>query len=148
MNIVFLALEGQACMQNWSKHACSLYSLLIKKHSVKWIGKYQYKEIERYHQTIHEIAISFNHAELLGKLLSDIINQACYDLAICDNDIPYKYIVTDTPVISLGDYEKWTEDYIEQELVKTLHNINLYIPVYVINMKEREDRRQSIILQI
>lgn len=148
MNIIFLALEGQACMQNWSRHACSLYNLLIKKHSVKWIGKYQNKEVEKYHKTIHEVDMSFNQADytlLLGKLLSDVINQACYDLVICDNDIPYKYIVTDTLVISLDDYEKWTEDHIEQELAKTFQNINLYIPVYAINMKEREDRRQSII---
>lgn len=148
MNIAFISSEGQSCMQTWSENACALYNKIKNKHIVTWIGREQYAEAQKFYQAINETDITSTHVkytQLLGKLLSDVINQSYYDLAVCCHEIPYEYIITNIPVISISDDDKWTETYINNALIEECKKINVYIPVYAINMKEREDRREHII---
>lgn len=148
MNIVFLSFDGQTCIQTWSEDVSSLYYLLEKEHSVTWIGEKQHAEVEKFHQAISGKNIPWiplEYAQLFGKLLSDIINQACYDLVICCKEVLQQYLVTNTPIISMNNTEEWTEGYIRNILSEIRKNTDVYIPVYAINMKERKDRRRNII---
>lgn len=115
MNFAFLSLNGQDCIQDWPQNSLSLYYTLKAEHSISWIGKKQYTEVAKFHQTIYGEEKDFtptDYPRLLGKLLSDIINQSCYDLVVCCDEIFH----------------------LKKFLADIHKNINVYIPVYVINM--------------
>lgn len=106
MNIAFLSSLNPTDIHSWSGTLYYMYQSLSKKHRLTWIGGKQYAEVREFHNANYTSKVPFvieKYASLFGKLLSDLFNYECYDLIICRDYAFLSYLVTDVPVIYLGD---------------------------------------------
>lgn len=106
MNIAFLSSLNPADIHNWSGALYYIYQSLQKDHSVTCIGQRQYAESIEFHESNYGADIPFvpeKYAPLFGKMLSDVFSYECYDLIICRDYFFLAYLVTETPVVYIGD---------------------------------------------
>lgn len=106
MNIAFLSSLNPTDIHSWSGTLYYMYQSLSKNHRLTWIGGKQYAEVREFHNANYTSEVPFvieKYALLFGKLLSDLFNYECYDLIICRDYAFLSYLVTDVPVIYLGD---------------------------------------------
>lgn len=106
MNIAFLSSLNPTDIHSWSGTLYYMYQSLSKRHRLTWIGGKQYAEVWEFHHANYTSEVPFvieKYAPLFGKLLSDLFSYECYDLIICRDYAFLSYLVTDVPVIYLGD---------------------------------------------
>lgn len=106
MNIAFLSSLNPTDIHSWSGTLYYIYRSLQKDHCVTWIGQRPYTELVEFHQANFGINVPFvpeKYAPLFGKILSDVLNYECYDLIICRDYFFLAYLITETPVIYIGD---------------------------------------------
>ena len=106
MNIAFLSSLNPTDIHSWSGTLYYMYQSLSKSHRLTWIGGRQSAEVREFHNVNYTFEVPFvieKYASLFGKLLSDLFNYECYDLIICRDYAFLSYLVTDVPVIYLGD---------------------------------------------
>lgn len=106
MNIAFLSSLNPTDIHNWSGTLYYMYQSLSKNHCLTWIGGKQYAEVREFHHANYTSEVPFvieKYAPLLGKILSDLFSYEYYDLIICRDYAFLSYLVTDIPLIYLGD---------------------------------------------
>lgn len=106
MNIAFLSSLNPTDIHNWSGTLYYIYQSLQKEHSITWVGQQQYAGVIEFHHSNYGVDapfISEKYAPLFGKQLSDLFDYECYDLIICRDYFFLAYLVTETPVIYIGD---------------------------------------------
>lgn len=106
MNIAFLSSSNPNDQNNWSGTLYSLYTSLQKKHRVIWVGETVFAEVWEFHKANFKNNETFfpeNYALLFGKLFSDLLKKECYDVIICRDYFFAAYLVSDIPLIYIGD---------------------------------------------
>lgn len=106
MNIAFLSSLNPTDIHSWSGTLYYMYQSLSKSHRLTWIGGEQYAEVREFHKANYTSEVHFvneKYASLFGKLFSDLFRYEYYDLIICRDYFFLSYLVTDVPVIYLGD---------------------------------------------
>lgn len=105
MNIAFLSSLNPKDIHNWSGTLYFMYSVLDEKNNVTCIGHHLYMKVFRWH-TVVEKEQPFepeNYAKVFGMLLSEYFQKTCYDVIICRDYYFLSYLVTETPVVYIGD---------------------------------------------
>lgn len=105
MKIAFLSSLDPTNIHNWSGTLFHIYKAILKKHEITWIGHKELMEVYQFH-TANILKIPFVPEEytlLLGKLLSDRLQNEYYDLIICRDSFLYAYLITEIPLIFIGD---------------------------------------------
>lgn len=105
MNIAFLSSLDPTNIQNWSGTLYYMFHSLKKKHDIVWIGGKLYNDIAEFHYKSHKQKnfIPEEYALLFGERLSKWFSQECYDFIICRDYFFLAYLLTDIPVIYIGD---------------------------------------------
>lgn len=106
MNIAFLSSLDPTDIHSWSGTLYYIYRSLQKEHRMTWIGQRQYAEVSEFHQSNFGANTPFipeKYAPMFGKMLSDVLNYECYDLVVCRDYFFLAYLVTEIPVIYVGD---------------------------------------------
>ena len=106
MNIAFLSSLNPNDQNNWSGTLYSLYTSLQKKHRVIWVGETVFAEVWEFHKANFKNNETFfpeNYALLFGKSFSDLLKKECYDVIICRDYFFSAYLVSDVPLIYIGD---------------------------------------------
>lgn len=106
MKIAFLSQAGFTGVQNAPDTAAyAIYLSLRKKYEVDWIGKEELTELHRFHAAMlgNTPFTPEKYALPIGKLLSDKLQQAYYDLLVCPDYFLCAYLDTDIPVIYISD---------------------------------------------
>lgn len=105
MRIAFLSSLSPTDIHNWSGTLYHIYTSLCKHYNVNWIGSEILEEAVAFYNS-NDIKNSFvpeENAMLLGKLLTDFFNKEYYDLIICRDYFFCAYLVTNVPLIYIGD---------------------------------------------
>lgn len=106
MKIAFLSQAGFTGTHDAPDTAAyAIYLLLRKKYEVDRIGKEELTELHRFHTTLFGDTpfTPEKYALPMGKLLSDKLQQAYYDLLVCPDYFLCAYLDTDIPVIYVSD---------------------------------------------
>lgn len=105
MRIAFLSSLDPTSIHSWSGTLYNIYTSLNKIHNVVWIGSKLLTEVREFHESnrIQELFIPEEYAMLFGKILTDKFRYEYYDLIICRDYYFSAYIVTDIPIIYIGD---------------------------------------------
>ena len=106
MNIAFLSSLNPNDQNNWSGTLYSLYTSLQKKHRVIWVCETVFAEVWEFHKANFKNNETFfpeNYALLFGKSFSDLLKKECYDVIICRDYFFSAYLVSDVPLIYIGD---------------------------------------------
>ena len=136
MNIAFLSSSNPNDQNNWSGTLYSLYTSLQKKHRVIWVGETVFAEVWEFHKANFKNNETFfpeNYALLFGKLFSDLLKKECYDVIICRDYFFAAYLVSDIPLIYIGDttfhlfnqYMNWQDKSSNQVLLSICHWLNI-----------------------
>lgn len=104
MNIAFLSSLDPTCIQNWSGTLYFIYLELSKNHSISWIGGELYDKVRAYHQ-VNDTTEFYpeEYAQTFGIILSEKLSKESYDIIICRDYFYLAYLVSNIPVIYLGD---------------------------------------------
>lgn len=105
MKIALLSSLDPTCIHNWSGTLYNIYTSLSKRHHVIWIGAEVLTEVRDFHTSngIQEHFMPEKYAMLFGKLLSNKFQNEYYDLIVCRDYYFSAYLVTDIPLIYIGD---------------------------------------------
>lgn len=106
MNIAFLSSLNPVDIHNWSGTLYYMYHSLRTSHNVTWVGGTQFVEVLNFHYNNCEHNILFEperYSLLFGKLLSDYFAHVHYDVIICRDYFFLADLVTNIPVIYVGD---------------------------------------------
>lgn len=105
MKIAFLSSLDPADVHSWSGTLYHMYKTISKKHEVTWIGNKELAEVYLFHiANMGETHFTpEKYALLLGKLLTDRLENDFYDLIICRDSFLYAYLITDIPLVFIGD---------------------------------------------
>lgn len=106
MNIAFLSSLNPNDRNNWSGTLFSIYTSLQKKHRVVWIGGNIIFDVLKFHNANFkndELFVPEKYALLFGKMISDVLGKGCYDIIVCRDYYFAAYLVTDVPLIYIGD---------------------------------------------
>lgn len=105
MKIAFLSSLDPADIHSWSGTLYHIYKTISKKHEVTWMGNKELAEVHQFHiANMGETHfIPEKYALLLGKLLTDRLQDDFYDLIICRDSFLYSYLITDIPLVFIGD---------------------------------------------
>ena len=106
MNIAFLSSLNPTDIHNWSGTLYYMYQSLCILHNVTWVGGFQFVEVLNFHYKNCGDDIYFEperYSLLFGKLLSDYFAQTHYDVIICRDYFFLADLVTNIPVIYIGD---------------------------------------------
>lgn len=106
MNIAFLSSADPTNIRSWSGTLYYIYRSLEKDHTLTWLGRREYAEIAAFHCANQDPDTPFcgeHYAPLFGKILSDRLEEGFYDLVVCRDYYFLAYLVTDLPVIYIGD---------------------------------------------
>lgn len=105
MKIAFLSSRDPTDIHNWSGTLYHMYTSLNKRHHVIWIGSETLAKVLAFHESNYkqEYFIPEKYAMLFGKLLSDLFKYEYYDLIVCRDYFFCAYIVTNIPLIYIGD---------------------------------------------
>ncbi|MCS2221615.1 glycosyltransferase family 4 protein [Bacteroides fragilis] len=106
MNIAFLSSIDPTDIHNWSGTLYYMYHNLKVDNHITWIGKDQLDEAIRFHKKNNGEDTTFEpeyYSMLLGKLLSDLLKHEWYELIICRDYFFLAYLITDIPIIYIGD---------------------------------------------
>lgn len=105
MRIAFLSSLDPGNIRNWSGTLYYIYHQLQKKHQVTWVGgdlmAYARKKQQGSGYSLYRILIG--HSAFFGKILSHFFLRESYDLILCRDDFFLADLVTDIPVIYIGD---------------------------------------------
>lgn len=136
MNIAFLSSLNPNDRNNWSGTLFSLYTSLQKRHRVVWIGGHVFSDVLEFHNASHkngELFFPENYALLFGKLISDMLKKECYDVIVCRDYFFAAYLVSDVPLIYIGD--------------TTFHLFNQYMNWQDEQLIELAERLESLAIQ-
>lgn len=106
MNIAFLSSSDPTSIRSWSGTLYYICQSLKKDHRVTWLGRREYAEVVRFHQANGQPDADFcaeQYAPLFGKMLSDALKEDFYDVVVCRDYFFLAYLVTDLPVLYIGD---------------------------------------------
>lgn len=106
MNIAFLSSADPTTIHSWSGTLYYIYRSLKKDHTLTWLGRGEYAEVAAFHRANHDPDTPFcaeQYAPVFGKILSDRLKEGFYDLVICRDYYFLAYLLTDLPVIYIGD---------------------------------------------
>lgn len=106
MRIAFLSSLDPENIRNWSGTLYYMYHQLQKKHQVTWVGGdlmayARKKQQEKSGYSLYRILIG--HSAFFGKILSHFFLRESYDLIFCRDDFFLADLITDIPVIYIGD---------------------------------------------
>lgn len=106
MNIAFLSSLNPTDIHSWSGILYFMFNTLQCTHHVDWIGGKQYTEVYKFHILNYGQDAPFKperYSLLFGKLLSDLFRYTNYDIIICRDYFFLANLITDIPVIYIGD---------------------------------------------
>lgn len=136
MNIAFLSSLNPYDRNSWSGTLNYLYTSLQKKHRVIWVGKTIFSDILAFHKANFKNGEMFfpeNYALLFGKLISDLLKKECYDVVICRDYFFSAYLVSDVPLIYIGD--------------TTFHLFNQYMNWHDESLTKLAEQLESLAIQ-
>ena len=134
MNIAFLSSLNPTDIHNWSGTLFYMWKSLEKHHKLSWIGKDILDEIRLFHYRNFGEKCSFipeKYAMVLGKKLSEFFHDNVFDIIICRDYFFLAYLLTDIPVIYIGDttFRLFNSEYlkiVDQEFVKIADNLECF----------------------
>lgn len=106
MRIGFLSFLNPHNINNWSGTLYFIYNSLQKDHFIEWIYTDVIDQIRQFHLLHYNKATFFypeKYAAMIGKLLSDELKGANYDIIIARDSFFIAYLSTDIPIIYIGD---------------------------------------------
>lgn len=106
MNIAFLSSLNPVDIHNWSGTLYYMYYSLRTLYDITWVGGLQFVEVLNFHYKNCGDNILFEpekYSLLFGKLLSEHFAHVHYDVIICRDYFFLADLVTDIPVIYIGD---------------------------------------------
>ena len=136
MNIAFLSSLNPNDQNNWSGTLYYLYTSLQKKHRVIWVGGTTFAEVWEFHKANfkgNEAFFPENYALLFGKLVSNLLKKECYDVIVCRDYFFSAYLVSDVPLIYIGD--------------TTFHLFNQYMNWHDESLTKLAEQLESLAIQ-
>ena len=126
MNIAFLSSLDPLNIHSWSGTLYFIYKSLQRRHNLTWIGGSLCKEMFEYHMQINSVKkVPFepeDYTKTFGIILSCELKKSCYDLIICRDYFFLANLVTNTPIIYIGDTTFWLfKDYLglnDQKIIR------------------------------
>lgn len=106
MNIAFLSSLDPTDIHSWSGTLFFMWKHLSQFHRINWIGKEILNDIKLFHYENTGTSYGFypeKYALVFGKKLSEYFEDSSYDIIICRDYFFLAYLVTDIPVIYIGD---------------------------------------------
>lgn len=106
MKIAFLSSLNPTDIHNWSGTLYYMYHSLRTMHNITWVGRFQFVEVLNFHYKNCGDNILFEpekYSLLFGKLLSEHFAHVHYDVIICRDYFFLADLVTNIPVIYIGD---------------------------------------------
>lgn len=105
MKIAFLSSYNPKNISSWSGTLFHMFTSLKKLYTIEWVGNKTLEKVYEIHKLSYE-GLPFvpeRYAQLFGKLLSDYFKYEYYDIIICKDYFFGAYLLTDIPVIYIGD---------------------------------------------
>ena len=133
MNIAFLSSLDPHDIHSWSGTLFFMYQSLETSHHVTWIGGDLYQQVASYHAQNEGSDIPYapeDYSRVFGAILSERFQRECYDIIVCRDYFFLADLITEIPVIYLGD--------------TTFRLFNEYLGItdaYTINRNERLECR-------
>lgn len=107
MNIAFLSSLNPTDIHCWSGTLFYMWKSLNQYHTLDWIGREILDSIKLFHYNNNlNNNTSFypeKYAMVLGKKLSEYFLDASFDIIICRDYFFLAYLITDIPIIYIGD---------------------------------------------
>ena len=106
MNIAFLSSLDPTDIHSWSGTLFFMWKHLSQFHRINWIGNEILNEIKLFHYENFGSVNEFypeKYALVFGKKLSEYFEDSPFDIIICRDYFFLAYLVTDIPVIYIGD---------------------------------------------
>ena len=106
MNIAFLSSLNPIDIHNWSGTLFFMWKHLSQFHTLSWIGNDILSDIKLFHYENFGTSYRFypeKYAIVFGKKLSEYFEDSIFDIIICRDYFFLAYLVTDIPVIYIGD---------------------------------------------
>ena len=132
MNIAFLSSLDPHDIHSWSGTLFFMYQSLEMSHHVTWIGGDLYQQVASYHAQNEGSDIPYapeDYSRVFGVILSERFQRECYDIIVCRDYFFLADLITEIPVVYLGD--------------TTFRLFNEYLGItdaYTINRNERLER--------